>query len=468
MKTNCTICIATAFVATGFSLACVAATANSLQPASAIDSSLAPSATGGADSYNPIISPDARYILFASRANNLAVAGINAPFVPQLPPRLNVFLRDRTSGTTTLVSVNYSGTSGGNGNSVPTGISTNGQFALFESSASDLVAGDTNNCTDVFLRDLLNGTTTLVSVSTNGGFGNRRSWESVMTPDGRYVAFSSAANNLMPNDTNNMPDIFVRDLQAGTMTLASPGLVLSTSPSSFPARGCDAPQITLDGRYVAFLGPTTTTYYPPNYVTANEVYVWDRITGTTSAVGTNIHSIGFFSIATTAAYNHIISDDGQCVAFQVSSPTTPLSLILRYNMVTRSLDRISTNPVVPISGQRHFRILDMTPDGQFVTYVAKVGSSQQIYLWDAQTATNILVSANITNGLSASASFDWPKLDASGRFIAFLSDAKDLTTNAVADGFHLYLRDVQAGATSLIDVGTDGVASPKNFLILRN
>src|SRR5208282_5459283 len=199
------------------------ASANPLQLISLRDPSLAPAQGGNGDSGPGIISPDGRYVLFSSAANNLALTVNSNPIPVLIPPRSNVYLRDRTNGTTTLVSVNLTGTGGGNGDSFATGISSNGQYALFESSASDLVAGDTNNVTDVFVRDLVNGTNILVSVSTNGGFGNGNSGSAVMTPDGRYVAFVSSASNLVTGDSNGIPDIFVRDMQLGTTTLASPG-----------------------------------------------------------------------------------------------------------------------------------------------------------------------------------------------------------------------------------------------------
>ena len=115
-----------------------------------------------------------------------------------------------------LVSGNLSGTGGGNGNSMLGQVSTNGQFVVFQSDASNLVPNDTNGVTDIFVRDLVAGTTTLVSVSTNGGPANGASTDPVMTPDGRYVAFISSASNLVPGDTNGIPDVFVRDLVAGT------------------------------------------------------------------------------------------------------------------------------------------------------------------------------------------------------------------------------------------------------------
>ena len=96
-----------------------------------------PAPAGGAgDSWGAIISPDGRFVLFASTANNL-VSTTNGLALPiSGTSRLNVFLRDRTNNTTTLVSANLSGTGGGNGDSIPTALSTNGQFACFESSAS--------------------------------------------------------------------------------------------------------------------------------------------------------------------------------------------------------------------------------------------------------------------------------------------------------------------------------------------
>ncbi|HKI68432.1 MAG TPA: S-layer protein, partial [Verrucomicrobiae bacterium] len=136
------------------------------------DSSLPVVAGGGGLSGFPIVSSDGRYVLFASAANNLTTMSNGAPMPATLISSLNVFVRDRASNTTTLVSVNLAGTGGGNGDSLPVGISTNGQYVLFESVASDLVADDTNNANDVFVRDLVNNTTTLVSANTNGWAGN--------------------------------------------------------------------------------------------------------------------------------------------------------------------------------------------------------------------------------------------------------------------------------------------------------
>jgi Tol biopolymer transport system component len=409
-------------------------------------------ATGGGDSVNPIITPDGRYVLFASTANNLVVNGTNGPLAAHFPPRLNVFLRDRTNGTTTLVSVDFLGLGGGNGDSTPRGISTNGQFALFESTASNLVANDTNNAADVFVRDVVHGTTTLVSVSANGGCANGLSRDSVMTPDGRYVAFSSLAGNLVAGDTNGIADIFVRDLQQGTTTLASPGAI--AIPGNIGS--CDSPEITPDGRYVVFT--STATNLAPGIPATPWIYERDMIDLTTVAAGTNLG---------TAAppYNHRVSDDGQYVVFETNASTTAATgAIFRYNFASGVFDTVTTNALSLVEGYSDCRSLEMTHDGRFVAYTAITNGNPAVFVWDAVAGTTTLASAN-TNGTNSSrALVDWPAIDESGRYVSFLSTATDLVTNAVAGNFHLYVRDLTAGTTQLADVDTNGAGSPGDLL----
>src|SRR5205823_6247949 len=129
----------------------------------------------------------------------------------------NVFVRDLVAGTTTLVSINQQGTATGNQASTLAAFTPDGQRVAFRSTASDLVSGDTNFITNVFVRNVPAGTTTLVSVNQAGtGGGNASSDHAVITPDGRYVFFDSNATNLVSGDNNNAPDVFRRDLFAGT------------------------------------------------------------------------------------------------------------------------------------------------------------------------------------------------------------------------------------------------------------
>ena len=232
--------------------------------------------TGSSDSVSPIISADGRYVLFASTANNLVTIATNTPIPAVSPSPLNVFLRDRSNAVTTLVSINSSGSGGGNDNSWPIALSTNGQYVLFESSANNLVSSDTNNAPDIFVRNLVNGQTLLVSANTSGRVGNRDSSGSAMTPDGHYVAFVSSASDLVANDTNGIPDVFLRDLQSGSTVLVSLG-----ARSAGPAQANTiSPDISADGRYVLFSSPGTNLV--PNVKTGNEIYLRDMVAGTTA------------------------------------------------------------------------------------------------------------------------------------------------------------------------------------------
>jgi Tol biopolymer transport system component len=112
----------------------------------------------------------------------------------------------------------------------------------------------------------------------------------------------------------------------------------------------------------------------------------------------------------------------------------------------------------------HYRNLDMTPDGRFIVFVAYTNSNSYIYLWDGQTAATTLVSCDTNNAMPTNSVCDWPAVDSSGRFVAFLSSATTLTTNIVTGDFHLYLRDRQAGTTTLLDADPNGAGFPKDLL----
>ena len=362
---------------------------------------------GNGDSGPAIISPDGRYVLFSSAANNLAFT-VDSNRIPVLiPARINVYLRDRTNGTTALVSVNLTGTGGGNGDSFATGISSNGQYALFESSASDLAAGDTNNASDVFIRDLVNSTNLLVSVSTNGGLGNGNSGSAVMTPDGRYVAFVSSASNLVPGDSNGIPDIFVRDMQLGTTTLASPGARFAGWWVTTGGNGSFGPIITPDGRYVAFY--STATNLVAGVTNVGDIYVRDLQAGTTywASTAARAQLQAIFGTANGICFSPKISTNGSLVAYEVSAAgfANPAGIVLRYNLSSGQTDVVNTNANAPVGSYEDLRTLDLSPDGRFVASVANNdthGENTIIYLWDALIGTNLLVSADMNNAAPVS------------------------------------------------------------------
>ena len=420
---------------------------------------------GDGDSLNPLLTPDGRYVLFASTAHNLLLLSNAAAIPPVFPPVLNVFLRDRTNGTTALVSINFSGVGGGNGDSQPYAVSTNGRFALFESSASDLVPGDTNNATDVLVRDLVGASTALVSVNTNGVPGNGASRNPAMTPDGRYVAFVSAASDLVPDDTNGVPDVFLRDLQAGETMLVSVGA--QSRITGYPSGGSEAPVITPDGRYVAF--QSTATNLVPGVPATRDIYVRDLVTSNTLwiSAGSRLPLFATFHTSDAICYNQQITADAQFIAYEaspnVSGPLTS-GIILRYCLATGLTDAVDTNACGVNSAYQDFQSLDMTPDGRFIAYIANTngipGATTCVRLWDANTGTSIVVSGDLSNSVPAYSTCHWPAIDPTGQFVTFLSTATNLTTNTLVGDYHIYRRDISAAATTLLDADADGIGSP--------
>ena len=158
---------------------------------------------GNGDSKTPSISDDGRYVVFTSLADNLVLGDDNG--------FSDVFVHDRLTDQTTLISVSNDGTQG-NDSSVTTyakSISEDGCFIVFQSTASNLVEGDTNNENDVFVHDRQTGSTTRVSIASDGTQGNDFSFQGSISTNGQYLVFTSAAENLVNNDSNGVADVFM-------------------------------------------------------------------------------------------------------------------------------------------------------------------------------------------------------------------------------------------------------------------
>jgi Tol biopolymer transport system component len=248
---------------------------------------------GGNDpSGGPSISADGRYVAFGSYASNL-VAGTN--------PGSDIFVRDTVLGMTTLVSVPVGGTQPNN--SEHPSISADGQRIAFDSEATNLVAGDTNNSSDIFVRNVATAVTSRVSVSSAGSQAVGWSHSPSISANGRFVTFASSAPTLVAGDTNVEGDVFVRDTVAGTTERAnvdSAGGQVSDGSSS---------TISADGHFVAFASAATNLVADDTNALP-DVFVRDRVAGQTKRISVNGNVQGnFFSSGAT------ISSDGRFVAF---------------------------------------------------------------------------------------------------------------------------------------------------------
>ncbi|MEW6476873.1 MAG: hypothetical protein AB1679_31840 [Actinomycetota bacterium] len=228
-------------------------------------------ATGGQSdggSYMPAVSADGRFVAFASDADNLVADDTNNA--------TDVFVHDRQTRTTTRVSVGPNGVQAEDLSYNPS-ISADGSVVAFVSRAPNLVAGDTNTETDVFVRDIKAGATVAVR-SGNGPVGDGPSSVPALSADGRWVAFASAATNLVDGDTNNAVDIFVFDRRTGGVERVSVG-----SDGAPANRDSDTPAISADGRFVAF-SSGAKNLVPADTNNKTDIFVRDRRIAATTRV----------------------------------------------------------------------------------------------------------------------------------------------------------------------------------------
>jgi hypothetical protein len=434
---------------------------------SAPDPSFSPPVSGGGDSFLSGMSPDGRYVLFASSANNLVKRTNGLPYLAPRAFAVNAFLHDRQLGTTTLLSADPGEISEASADAVPIAVSTNGQYVLFESRATNLVAGTDNNgvTMNVYVRDVISKTTSLVTVATNGARANGSSTASMMTPDGRYVLFSSGASNLTSDDTNLIVDVFVRDMQLGITKLVSVG-AKGTNWTISPyfnwgrAQESDSAVITPDGRYVCFM--STATNLVPGLTNFGEIYVRDLLSNSTVCVSSNAFQ---YTPRNPVCFDNEISDDGQFVTYQViTNNTVGHSLVLRHHMQTGTDDLVASNCGWP-GNYVNATQLHSTPDGRFVAFVGITNSGDGIFVWDAQSGSTVLASVALDGTAPTNANCDFPLLSSDGRFVAFVCDATNLTGTTVGVGYHVYRRDLQAGTTELMDVGTNGYAPGRKLAV---
>ena len=342
-------------------------------------------ASGNHNSLSPTITPDGRFVAFVSVASDLVA--LPGPLLTT-----NVYLRDLQSGTTKLVSINSAGTGGGNRSSAFSGdagvitpiITPDGRIVAFQSLATDLVdVPDNNDRSDVFVRDVLAGATTLVSINNAGtSTANDVSDEPVISADGRFVAFRSRANDVTPNDRFIQSDVFVRDLQTQTTTL------VSVNTSGVSSRGDSyTPSISSDGRYVAFASYSNDLVATPKTNHSTDVFVRDLQSGTTVLASVNASGTG---TGNDGSYYPALSADGKSIAFQSDAG----------DLVSPSF---AANP--------------------------NTASGHNIFVRDLQTGATFLASMSRDGNKGGNNSSIFSVLAANGSVVCFMSDASDLVVN---------------------------------------
>ena len=383
----------------------------------------------------------------------------------------------------------------GNGSSYGTSVSANGRYVAFVSGAPNLVLGDTNvcgppplpqSCSDVFVHDGQTGATSRVSVPnladqpTLGTEANANSSSATISADGRFVAFLSRASNLVLGDTNGVEDVFVYDRQTGaTSRVSVPNLADQPTLGSQANGWSNYPQISADGRYVAFETQAA------NLVTGDtnglwDIFVHDRQTGSTTRVSVpNLADQP--TLGTEANANSSFastSPDGCLVAFQsAASNLVPgdsgyASDIFVHNCQTGATSRVSVpnladQPTLGSEANSGSGFPEISADGRYVAFESSASNLvlgdtngiQDIFVHDSQTGATSRVSVpNLadqpTLGTQAiGPDVGWPHaISADGRYVGFASRASNLVlddTNGVAD---VFMHDRESGATTRISL----------------
>ena len=311
--------------------------------------------------YAPSISSTGQYVAFGSDASNLVANDTNWQF--------DIFVRDIVNNATTRVNVATGGLQA-NGSSGRVSISADGRYVVFESAATNLVVNDTNAQTDIFVYDRNTAQTRLVSVGLSGSPANdsSRISNSAISDDGRYIAFASGASNLVSGDTNYQ-DIFVFDQTTGLVSRVSVG------PSGVQSNrtGGMTSSISGDGRYVAFQSSSNNLVLNDTN-NAEDIFVHDRTTGLTSRVsvtssGAQVSNFGSTSVGPK------LSNDGRYVAFSsyasglVAGDTNNSFDIFVYDRTTGSIVRANTS-LSGIEANGDSSELAITGDGAYVVFAS--------------------------------------------------------------------------------------------------
>jgi uncharacterized repeat protein (TIGR01451 family) len=419
----------------------------------------------------PAISADGRFVAFASLADNLVPGDTNG--------FADTFVHDRLTDITERVSVSNRGRQG-NADSGLIGvaaypaISADGRFVAFVSQADNLVSGDRNVNADVFVRDRLLGTTERVSVNSAGEEADIGGEGSAISADGRFVAFQSQAQNLVPggNPFLFVDQVYVHDRETGTTEIMS----VNDAGEAGNSLNVQA-DISADGRFVVF-SSFADNLVPEPQSSGLQVYLRDRATGTIERITED--AAGEPGDGSSVAPT--VSLDGRFVAFQTNSGNlvgdgNHESHILVKDRVTGAFERVSATS----SGEPADLLSehpDVTADGRFVTFFSlatnlvpgDTNNRRDIFVRDRQTETVVRVSVS-TAGEQGNSESEWPSISDDGLVIAFESSSDNLVPNANGGIFAHDDRptaDLSVAKSDSPDPATKGASLTYSIVVTNN
>lgn len=416
---------------------------------------------GDANSSEPAISGDGRFVAFTSEATNLLKSSTFGR---------NVFLKDTDNGVMTLVSVNPEGEEG-NGDSGQPSISDDGRLVAFASDASDLADADDNdvclnasganvNCGDIFLREIETGTTTLVSADAAGNQGDAASDDPALSGDGRFVAFTSEAANLAAGDDNGATDVFVKDTMSGELKVVSAG------EDGVPGNGASRnAAISADGRFVAFASEATDLVGGDGNGTT-DVFIKDTETGAVTLVSTDAGGAQGSAASGFEALD--ISADGRYVIFEsgaedlVAGDGNGKRDVFLKDTATGAITLVSADAAGTPGDDDSYRSVAVSADGLTAYFSSNAGNlvpgdtvnKTDIFRKDVQTGAIVILSVDPTGAVMADGTTEEFAVSANGGYIAFSSAATNLIVDDLNDKADIFRKDLATGELLMISNST--------------
>ncbi|MGD9697267.1 MAG: hypothetical protein AB7V42_16590 [Thermoleophilia bacterium] len=403
-------------------------------------------APGDAASQQPSVSADGRFVAFSSDATNLTAEDDHTV--------TDVFVRDRQTGATELISraSGVAGAPAAGERSFAPSISADGRFVAFHSKADNLSPDDDDTQFNVYVRDRLTHETILVSraVGPGGAGGDGSSENPFISADGRRVAFQSIADNLSGADAAGTFDVYVRDLDADSITLVSRA---STSIGQGADVDATHPSISADGRRVAFVSAAGNLGGGPAGVA--RVYVRDLTAFTTTLASRADGASG--AVADAPAEAPAISADGRHVAFLSTAANLtadPTDQGNAKDVFVRDLQAQTTRLVGPYAGGGEPGPATrpaLSADGRVIAFVSTApGLSAEdadplwdVFVRDMGGGSPSLVSRSAGAGPGGDGVSDEPAITADGTLVAFSSPAANLSAQDVDPVVDVFLRDVR-------------------------
>jgi Tol biopolymer transport system component len=294
---------------------------------------------------------------------------------------------------------------------------------------------------------------------TGPGLGG--STDPVITPDGRYIAFTSTAEDLVEGDTNGLADVFVRDLFEQSTERISVGSVRSIiAPGSLA--GSSGARLSADGRWVVF-SSTATNLVPGVTNLHGEVYLRDRLQGTMICPSDMAFVQWTFPegarLLQRRAFHPSMSEDGRYLVFvaelMLSAPFGIPQSLWRFEIASGQPTLITTN--LTFSEFVEPMMYTISPNGRWVAFVTESQTnSNNITLWDGAMGDTVLATPAIDGSTGANGICGRPELSADGRFLVFTSIADNLVTNTLTHDFNVFVRDLEKGQTALITADATG------------